>query len=98
MRIFEKIVSIDEHRLRITITANDSSRPGRWSVKWVDVKDVENNKIVYRGSDLSYSNHPLKYTFKLAAKFAKKALEKSKETNKEIEEFEKLDGVIKSWL
>lgn len=94
MKTFEKIVSIDEYKFRITITANESSRPGRWSVKWIDVKNVQNNKIVYRGGDLSYSNYPLKYTFKLAAKAAKKALEKNKETNMEIEEFEKWDGVI----
>lgn len=94
VKTFEKIVSIDEYKFRITITAKESYIPGRWSVKWIDVKNVQNNKIVYRGGDLSYSNHPLKYTFKLAAKVAKKALEKNKETNMEIEEFEKWDGVI----
>ncbi|PCK18324.1 hypothetical protein CEY02_19175 [Bacillus pumilus] len=94
VKTFEKIVSIDEYKFRITIAANESYIPGRWSVKWIDVKNVQNNKIVYRGGDLSYSNHPLKYTFKLAAKAAKKALEKNKETNMEIEEFEKWDGVI----
>ncbi|WP_144533929.1 hypothetical protein [Bacillus pumilus] len=97
MKTFEKIVSIDECKFRITITANESYRPGRWSIKWVDVKNVEDNKIVYRGSEIpSITKPPLKYAFQLAAKEAKKALMKNREINKEIEEFEKWDGVIKS--
>ncbi|NMW01873.1 hypothetical protein HKK70_08850 [Bacillus safensis] len=96
MKTFEKIVSIDEYKFRITIKA-ESYRPGRWSIKWVDVKNVEDNKIVYRGSNISsITNPPLKYAFQLAAKDAKKALMKNGEMNKEIAEFEKWDGVITS--
>ncbi|MCY7500199.1 hypothetical protein [Bacillus pumilus] len=94
MRTFEKIVSIDGYKFRIKIKAKETFRTGRWSIDWTDVVDVETNKRIYRGNKLDHSNPSLKHAFELAAKDAKKALEKSKETNKEIEEFNSWDGVI----
>ncbi|WP_144482061.1 hypothetical protein [Bacillus pumilus] len=93
MRTFEKIVSIDGYKFRIKIKAKEI-RTGRWSIDWTDVVDVETNKRVSRGTKLDHSNPSLKHAFELAAKDAKKALMKNREINKEIEEFEKWDGVV----
>lgn len=97
MKTFEKIVSIDEYKFRITITANASSRAGKWSIFQVYVKDIEQNEIIYRNEGALIGNAlTLKRGFKIAAKLGKKALLRNKKISGDIEEFKKWDGVIKS--
>ncbi|NOL36762.1 hypothetical protein [Bacillus safensis] len=97
MKTFEKIVSIDEYKFRITISANASSRSGKWSICQVYVKDIEQNKIIYKNEGALYGNPlTLKRGFKIAAKLGKKALLRNKKISRDIEEFKKWDGVIKS--
>lgn len=99
MRSFEKVVTIGEHQFKIEIVAKEASRPERWMICQGIVRNVEQNKVIYRNDKLCYGQYvPIKYAFEKAAESARYSFlrnkEFAKEIIKEIEEFEKWDGVV----
>ncbi|MEH7552880.1 hypothetical protein [Bacillus altitudinis] len=90
-----KLAIINGHKFRVSFRAEETSRLNKWRIEGIEVKDIQTNKIIYRGDPFNGIPQSLKGAVEKVVKTATKP-KNNKEINKEIEAFEKWDGVIKS--
>ncbi|WP_144522978.1 hypothetical protein [Bacillus pumilus] len=89
-----KIATINGHKFRVSFCAKETSRLNKWRIEGIEVKSTKTNEIVYRGDPFNGIPQSLRGAVEKVVKTATKRLLINNKNNKEIEEFEKWDGVI----